>query len=171
MKRPFRWLTQALAYAVFVVLVGYFSNRPAMQLIGEEEAVIRLSFSHVGERIGECRRLTQEELNELPPNMRQSTDCPRGRLPLFVRLALDGEVVFEKRLPPSGFWGDGETAVNRKFPVRAGEHRLEVRMRDSDRESGFDHSMSRTLDIEPRENVVIGFDADEGAFTIAGRQP
>ena len=48
--------------------------------------MVSLSFSRAGQRIRECRRLTQEELNRLPPNMRKPEDCPRERLPVRVLL-------------------------------------------------------------------------------------
>ena len=41
------------------------------------QAMVSVSFSHAGQRIQECRILTQEELNKLPPNMRKPEDCPR----------------------------------------------------------------------------------------------
>ena len=70
-------LYQAIAYAAFVTVVATFSVWPSLRLLGADEALLSVSFSHAAERIGECRRLSQEELNELPPNMRRPDECPR----------------------------------------------------------------------------------------------
>lgn len=166
-----RWLLQALAYGIFLAPVAYFSNQPVMRFLGEDQAVLRLVFSHAGAPVSECRTLSQEELNELPPNMRRPTECPRERVPLFVTMRLDGETLFEASLPPSGIWGDGQTTVNREFEVPAGTHQIEIGMRDSRRESGLDYRMTRTVAIDPRDNLVIGFDPNTGGFNFAGSQP
>lgn len=166
-----RWLMQALAYGIFLAPVAYFSNQPVVEFLGEDQALIRLAFSHAGEPVSECRQRSQAELDELPPNMRKPADCPRERVPLFVTMRLDGDVIFKETLPPSGLWGDGETTVSREFEVSAGTHRIEIGMRDSRRESGLDYRMSRTVDIRPRDNIVVGFEPNAGGFMIAGSQP
>jgi hypothetical protein len=72
-----RFAGQALAYLLFAALVGVFSVWPKFRLLQPSEALISLTFSHAGQRVGECRQLSQQELNELPPSMRRPADCPR----------------------------------------------------------------------------------------------
>ena len=50
------WLGQALLYALFALIIGYFSNSPAYRHLPADQALIKLSFSHQGKLISECRR-------------------------------------------------------------------------------------------------------------------
>jgi len=161
-----RWAAQVVAYGAFAALLGYFSVSPTYTQIDPELGVVKLSFSHAGQPRTECRRRTQEQLDELAPNMRKIMDCPRERVPLLVELELNGERIYRAFLPPSGLAGDGASTVYREFPVPAGRHSLVARLRDSRREQGFDWTMERRIEITPRENVVIDFRAETGGFKI-----
>ena len=171
MSTTARRLMEFLAYVAFFGVVGALSSNPAIRLLEPEQAVLRMAFSHAGEPVSDCRRLSQEELNKLPPNMRQPTECPRERLPIFVRLDLDGRKLFEAEMPPTGLWNDGKTTVNKRFEVAAGSHRIRVGMRDSAPSGDFDYIMERKVTIEPGDNLVIGFDGDSGEFRLTGRRP
>jgi hypothetical protein len=159
-----QFVGQAIAYAAFAVAIGYFATRPAYTHLDPDKALIKLSFSHAGQRKGDCRRLTPEELAELAPNMRRPLDCPRERLPLRVELLLDGATVFQGELPPSGLAGDGASTVYRKFPVAPGQHRLTARLRDTARTEGFDYESEQDIVLEPRQVFVVDFKAALGGF-------
>jgi len=161
-----KYVVQFVAYALFAVVVGLFSVWPRYALLDPQEAIVSLTFSHAGERIGECRRLTQEELNELPPNMRKPDDCPRARQPLFVQLKIDQQLLYETLLQPSGLWHDGKSTVYQRIRVDAGEHNLFVGMRDSGRQAGFDYVQEIDLVISPGQNLLISFDALNRRFNI-----
>lgn len=161
-----RIVAQAGAYTVFAAMLGYFSVSPSYTRLDPALGVIKLSFSHAGEPRTECRRLTQEQLNELAPNMRKPMDCPRGRVSLLVELEVDGKLVYRNLLPPSGVAGDGASTVYEGFPVEAGRHTLEARLRDTRREQGFDWTLEREVEVSPRENLVIDFQAETGGFKI-----
>lgn len=161
-----KFVSQFVAYALFAVVVGLFSVWPRYALLDPQEAFVSLAFSHAGERIGECRRLTQEELNELPPNMRKPDDCPRARHPLFVQLKIDRQLLYETLLQPSGLWQDGKSNVYQRIRVDAGEHNLFVGMRDSGRQAGFDYTQEIDLVISPGQNLLVGFDATSRRFKI-----
>lgn len=164
MSRVLRYIGQAIAYALFAFVVGYFATQPPYAHLDPEQAMIKLSFSHAGEHRQECRRLTQEELNRLPPNMRRPTDCARERVALLVELELDGELLYRAELPPSGLASDGASTAYRKFPVPAGSHRLVARLRDSRREAGFDYEKSAGISLAPQQNFVIDFRPEMGGF-------
>lgn len=164
MHKLVQFVGQAIAYALFAVAIGYFATRPAYTHLDPDKALIKLSFSHAGQRKGDCRRLTPEELAELAPNMRRPLDCPRERLPLRVELLLDGETVFQGELPPSGLAGDGASTVYRKFPVAPGQHRLTARLRDTARTEGFDYESEQDIVLEPRQVFVVDFKAALGGF-------
>jgi len=164
MRKVFQLAGQAFAYTLFALAVGYFATRPAYTYHDPDTALIKLSFSHAGQRKGECRQLTPEELAALAPNMRKPLDCPRERLPLVVELLLDGEILFKGELPPSGLAGDGTSTAYEKFPVEPGRHRLTARLRDSARTDGFDYEGETDVTLEPLQVFVVDFKATKGGF-------
>jgi hypothetical protein len=163
---PLKFAVQLIAYALFAIVVGYFSASPAYQYLQPGKALIKLNFSHAGQRKVECRRLSPEEIAQLAPNMRKSLDCPRERVPLLVEIELDGSLLYRGSLPPSGLSGDGTSSVYERFTVDSGRHRLQARLRDSRREQGFDHAHEAQIELAPGQNFVIDFRAESGGFTF-----
>lgn len=164
MPKPSRLAAQVIAYAAFVGLIGYFSKSPEYAYVDPQMALLRLSFSHAGERKGECRRLTPEEIAALPPNMRKPLDCPRERLPLLVELHVDGQLLDRRALPPSGIAGDGASTAYERFVIAPGYHRINVRLRDTARKEDFDYEGEKQILFKPGQNVVIDFRAADGGF-------
>ena len=159
-----KYIGQIIAYAVFAMVVGYFSTQPAYTHLGPDDALIKLSFSHAGAHAQECRTLTQEELQRLAPNMRRPMDCVRERLPLLVELELDGNILYRETLAPSGLSSDGASTAYQKFPVPAGAHHLVARLRDSRRTDGFDYEQAVDVSLMPLQNFVIDFRPELGGF-------
>ena len=157
---------EILAYTVFAVVVGILSVWPRYELVADDQALISIAFVHAGDRVGECRKLTQEELNELPPNMRKPTECPRERHPLRVELRSGTELLYSDVLLPSGIWSDGKSNVYQRVVVATGRHDLFVGMNDSGGEQGFDYEQSVTIDVVAGRNVVIRFDEKNQRFDI-----
>jgi len=164
MAKLSRYAGQAFAYALFAVVVGYFATQPAYTYLEPGKAQIKLSFGHAGQHITDCRRLTQEELNQLAPNMRRPLDCPRGRLPVLIELELDGELLYREELPPSGLAGDGVSTAYQTFAVEPGQHQLVARLRDSNRTEGFDYEKASGITLSPQQNFVIDFRPAMGGF-------
>src|SRR6185437_5998397 len=94
MKNIVRYAAQAVLYAAFVAVVGYFSNAPAYEHLPPNDALLRLSLSHAGARKEACHQRSAEELAKLAPNMRAQSVCPRERAPVVVDVELDGTRVF-----------------------------------------------------------------------------
>jgi coenzyme F420-reducing hydrogenase delta subunit/NAD-dependent dihydropyrimidine dehydrogenase PreA subunit len=165
-----KWLQRmplrAIAYGLFAVAASTFSAWPALQLMDADQAVISLTFSHAGQRVEECHRLTQEELNQLPPNMRKPMDCQRERRPVVVTFLLDGASLYHRSLPPSGIWNDGESTVYARFPVRAGQHRLFIGMNDSGTDAAYDFQLEAPITLAPAQHVVVEFDHERQAFVF-----
>ncbi len=164
MAEILKYIGQAIAYTLFAITVGYFATQPAYTHLDPGKAQIKLSFGHAGEHTTECRRRTQEELNLLAPNMRRPTECPRGRMPVFVELEMDGELLYRAALPPSGLAGDGVSTAYQTFAVEPGRHRLVARLRDSRRTDGFDYEQAADITLSPRQNFVIDFHPSRGGF-------
>ena len=162
--RALRVLGQVLAYAAFGAVVAWFSADPRWRHHDPGQAQVKLSFSHAGETVTECRRLTPEEIAALPPNMRRPTDCPRQRVSVRVELEIDGEVMVAETLAPSGVAGDGPSTAYRRFAVAPGTHRIVARLRDTRRETGFDYEVEREVELVPRQNLVVDFQSSLGGF-------
>ncbi len=163
-SRLARGVAVVLAAGLLMAVTGWLSMAPRVRLLEPDAALVSLSFSHAGQRLGECRTLSAEELSALPPNMRNPQECPRERRPLRVEFRVDGETRYRASLPASGLWRDGEATVYRRVPVAAGQRRLFVGLSDSDRVAGFDYEREVEIDIDAGRHLVIGFDADGKEF-------
>ena len=159
-------LWEILAWVAFSAVVGLLSVWPHLEVVEAETAIVTITFSHAAQRVGECRQLTQEELNKLPPNMRKPSDCPRERFPVRIELRSGDSVLYQDVLLPSGIWSDGKANIYKRVEVDAGVHDLFVAMNDSGGDESFDYENTAQLDITPGRNVVIRFDPEAEQFLI-----
>lgn len=159
-------VTEILMYTVFIVVVGVLSVWPPYELIEEDRAMVSLVFSHAGDRVAECRILSQDELNALPPNMRKASDCPRERHPVRVELRSGTNTLYANTLPPSGVWADGKASVYQRIEVPAGEHEIFIGMNDNGGSEEFSASNTATVNLRPGRNLVIQFDEQTAQFLI-----
>ena len=153
-----KWAAQIVLYGLFASFIGVFSAWPEYQRLGDDRALISLVFSHAGQRVGDCRTLSQDELNELPPNMRTISDCPRERHPVRVVLRSDAKTLYSETLPPSGIWADGKSSIYKRIEVESGMHQLFVGINDSGGETAFDYERAAVVDLPPGRNLIVQFD-------------
>jgi hypothetical protein len=161
-NKPIRYLLQAINYSVFMGIIWYFATSPTVRLIADNEARITIAFAHAGQLREACRRLSQEELNELPPNMRKLEDCPRERSEVTVEALLDGEPLYSEILQPPGLFGDGGVDVFYSGKILAGDHHLSLKMNDSVRVEGFNHSFEQQIRVGHAQILLVGFDSRQG---------
>jgi hypothetical protein len=167
MNRFVTWGGQAVLYGAFALAIGVFSGWPSYRPLPADQALVKVSFIHHGQRVAECRRLTPEELAKLPPNMRAPTQCGRERSPVTVELDVDGRTVYRQIAAPSGLSRDGASSVYHRVAVSAGEHRIAVRLKDSAAATGFNHTREATVTLKPAQVLVIDFDAAKGGITLS----
>jgi coenzyme F420-reducing hydrogenase delta subunit len=163
-KNLLRPVAMFTAFAIFLALAGLFSTWPRISPFEPGNAVVSLTFSHAGKRLQECRTLTQEELQKLPPNMRSPTDCPRERSSVKVSFIVDGQTLYEDSEAPSGIWNDGESVVYQRIHLKAGTHRMFIGMRDSNRDTGFDFQHEAEVEMAEGQHIVVEFDDVEQVF-------
>ena len=163
----FSYPLQALLYAAFVAVVGYFSTTPAYVLLAPGDAVVKLSFQHAGQRKVACRERSAEELAKLAPNMRAAQVCERERAPITVEVEMDGKPLFSVVAPPTGLARDGASTVYRRATVPAGEHRFVAQLKDTVA-GDFGFIGERVIDLEPGRVLVIDFDTKEGGWAFRG---
>ncbi len=157
---------QILLYSLFALVIGIFSRWPAYQPLAADQAMLKLSFSHHGKPIAECRQASAAELAKLPPNMRAPTVCPRQRSPVTVELDVDGKQSYRHTAMPSGLSKDGASAVYHRLELAAGSHRIAVRINDDARTAGFQYSREETLVLKPAQILVIDLDAEKAEITL-----
>ena len=165
-----RYLLQAVNYSVFMAIIWYFATAPSVRLIADDEAKITIAFAHAGQLREPCRMLSQEELNKLPPNMRKLDDCPRERSPVTIEVLLDGEPLYSEVLQPPGLFGDGGVDVFYSVKISAGDHHLSLKMNDSVRVEGFNHSFEQQVSVNPAQILLVGFEPRHGFVIRAAKK-
>jgi hypothetical protein len=166
LKKIMQYSGQAVFYGLFVAFIGYFSVAPAYVHFPSDQALIKVSFSHAGQPLEECRVRTAEELEKLPPNMRVPMQCGRERSPVMFELELDGKPVYRAELPPRGLSRDGASTVYQRFPVPAGQYRLRARLKDSVRVPDFNYTKEAEVTVVPGQVFVVDFNPRAGGFVF-----
>ena len=163
---PTAWIGQLLLYALFALVIGVFSRWPPYRHLASGQALIKLSFSHTGKPVADCKLQSVEELAKLPPNMRAPLRCPRERSPVVVELDVDGATVVRHAAKPSGLSKDGASSLYHRVPVGAGTHQVAVRLKDDVRSTGFNHVREATVTLRPAQILVIDFDPSTQTITL-----
>ena len=167
MKRTVTWAGQVLLYGLFALGIGVFSNWPSYRALPPDQALVKVSFIHHGQRVADCRPFTAEELARLAPNMRTPMKCERERSPVTIEVDLDGATVYRHVAVPSGLSRDGASSVYHRLQVPAGAHRIAVRLKDSAGPAPFTHTREATVTLKPAQVLVIDFDAQKGGITLS----
>lgn len=163
---PLAWAGQVVLYGAFALTIGLFSQWPPYHHLAPDQALVKVSFVRVGKPVGDCRKLTDDELAKLPPNMRTPVVCPRERSPVTVQVAIDGQPMLDRSAPPSGVRHDGASAVYERVVVPAGERLIAVRLSDDVRARDKPHLREQRITLAPGQVLVIDFDAEKGGITF-----
>jgi hypothetical protein len=153
---------QVILYGAFAAFVGYFATSPIYKQIPDDVALIKLSISHLGDR--ECRKRDPEELKKLPPNMRSPMDCPRERSDINLEVDIDDQPAVRTVMHPTGLYKDGVSTVYKRFELKAGTHKLAVRMNDNLAKPGFNFVKEEQITLKPAQVMVIDFNPDKGGL-------
>lgn len=164
MSETVRRIGQGLVHLAAAALVGYFSRNPVYRAFPSDRAQIVLAFAHGGARVEECRRLSYEEIRALPPGERRPSTCRRERRPVLLRLALDGEVLLDEVLPPTGLSGDGPSRIYREFAVPPGPHCVEAALDETGAWTERAWRSRVTVSLRPLDRLAVDFKADKGGF-------
>jgi hypothetical protein len=146
--------------------VAWLSANPSWQSLAPGDALVRISFTHGGDKSASCRDRTPEELAALPKNMRRAQVCDRQRPPVQVELDVDGTQVLSRELAPSGLRGSGVSRIYQRVVVPAGDHNFTARLRDNPATVGFDYEASTQVTLVPGQSFVIEFNSEKGGFVF-----
>ena len=179
MTRVLQYIGQVVAYGGFIIFVGYLSAAPAYVHLQPGQAQIKLSFSHAGKPVSECRERSDEELARLAPNMRVRKVCPRERSGVAVVLEVDDKLLYSDILQPSGLKKDGTSTTYRKFTVKAGKYKIKIKLKDDFRKSttikdvsklnagDFNYTYSRKVYLGAGKIMVIDFNKEADGFVFS----
>ena len=159
-----RYALQAIAYGVFAAMLGYFSTAPAYRLRADNDAVLKLSFTHSAQLAHPCRERSAAELAGLAPNMRTSMSCPRERAMLAVELDMDGKPLYRIAASPAGMHKDGATTVYRRLAIPAGRHQFRARLADGP-DGKFNVVRDAAIELAPGQVLIVDFAAGDFVFT------
>jgi hypothetical protein len=162
-KQVLRFVAQCLLYVPLMALLGTFSTQPRFQVMAEDKALVRISLTHAGSLLVECRQRSPEELAKLAPNMRAQQVCPRERSPIRVEVHLDDALLLDATAPPSGLRRDGASTIYRRTEVPAGRYRLRARLADGP-SGAYTHERAIDVDLRPGGSLLIDFNAAKGGF-------
>lgn len=166
MHKLLKYGLQIFYYTLFMLVVWYFSINPPYHQLEENQGVITLSFTHATKLREPCRKLSQDELMKLAPNMRLSMDCKRERSPLILELYLDDKLLTKTVLQPSGIHKDQGVSMFKSIKVKSGEHKLRIWMNDDIKVEGVTYKHEQSVNIKPEQLLLIDFDVASGGFVI-----
>lgn len=161
-----RYFGQAVVYGGIALLFGYFATRPLYVHFPPGKAALTVSVVHGAQPKEPCRRLTAQEIADLPPNMRKPVSCPRERLPIWIEVQAGAQLLLSESIPPTGLSGDGPSRIHRRFVVEPGPLQLVARLRDTSRQEGYDYELAREIEVVPEQSLVLDFRADGGGFVL-----
>ena len=146
-------------------------------------AKLRLAWSARPERIEHCRAQSEEDLERLPPHMRQAVVCEGVTARYRLRARRDGRLVADRVVSAGGLRQDRRLYVLEEIPIEAGEALIEVEFERIDSPSA---STSEDADrrgdavparltltehrrVEPHTVLLVTYDADRR--TLVARSP
>ena len=156
-----RWPRRAVGAALLLVSAGVLSLLSEAPYTAEPatHGVIRLAWRARGERVRRCRRLTPDELAQLPAHMRQEEVCERAVLPYRLRVTLDGAPAIDELVRAGGAREDRPLFVFREISVAPGAHHITVAFErasghDGEGEDEHEDESDRVRRREPRTSAV-----------------
>jgi hypothetical protein len=169
MAQKFMRLTAQIGfYACVGIFIGYFSVAPGYQYADGQSSVLKLVVRHSGFLLGECRVVSQQELMELPPNMRKPQDCPRGKAPMSVSLLVENEVFYDGIIKPSGIHSDGVLALYQQFNIPPGHVSVRLAIESGKQDPQL---FKREIDVRPSDVLLLEYHDSGFSFSrAAGRK-
>jgi ferredoxin/coenzyme F420-reducing hydrogenase delta subunit len=152
----------ALAAALGAVTFA-FSNLPYRPPHSPAPELV-VSFNHSGALL-ELRKLTREELARRLPHMRAQVNVTRERVPVRLRVQVDGQVVYDQSFQPKGLSKDGPSIAVVRLPQSPGSHQVRVELADTADADQWTRQWSETVEFQENRNRVVLFDT-EGGFSL-----
>ncbi len=121
-----------------------------------------VTFRHPGQVSDVVKRLTSEELEALPMHMRQEEIRERKRMPVRLRIRIDGQVIREGVYTPKGIWEDGPSVAVESISLSPGSHKVEVSVGDGKDEKKWQFNNEKVIEFTNETRRVLIFDRVKG---------
>lgn len=161
-----RVVGQTLVWLLLLAPAILFAQWPRHASLPPGHGELRLSLVHTTERLQPCRRLSQAELQALPPNMRKPEQCERARAPAHAWIRIGDRPALEATVMPVGLHDDGRVYLHRRWSLPAGRYPLYVGLKDTPGEGGPDHEHRLELVLAPGASALLL--VGDGAVRLVG---
>ncbi|NOX36365.1 MAG: hydrogenase iron-sulfur subunit [Calditrichaeota bacterium] len=160
-SRFYRWTVAAVLVLGLSLATVVPSDAWYPTVVPEHPEVV-VSFKHPGQLV-EQSAATQKSNDELLPHMRGAASIQRVRVPVRMRIFVDGKEVLNKSYRPGGLFNDGTSLAIEKLPIPEGRHRVRIEIGDSPDPDEWNYVDERevVLDSNTRRHVVM-FDRVSG---------
>jgi hypothetical protein len=148
--------------ATALAAVTWLGSDAPYRLPGGAQPELVVSFKHPGAVQGTVRERSAEELEKLPPHMRQAKVVERTRAHVRLRVRVDGQELLSRAYPPSGLWKDGNCVAIERFPLPPGRHEIELALGETAAPDEWTWQDARAVELEPRRRRVVTFERDAG---------
>ena len=159
-----RWRRWSLAAAVLtaLALLTVFPSDAPLIAARDPQPEIVVSFKHPGQLV-EQQKATSQKDEKLLPHMRGAATLERVRVPVRLRVWIDGREVIRKAYKPGGLFHDGISLAMETIPLTPGRHRIRVAIGDSPEPDTWQYVSEKEVLIETnhRRHVVL-FDRVNG---------
>jgi len=120
-----------------------------------------VSFNHHG-AILDARKLTKEELAKRLPHMRAQVNVTRERVPVRLRVQVDGQTIHDSSYQSKGLSHDGPSMAVVRLPMTPGQHTVQVELADTADAEAWTQRWTETVTFPENHLRVVLFDTKAG---------
>ena len=131
------------------------------QSAADQRPMLVVSFKHPGQLI-KAKALSKKEQEKLLPHMRGMKQVQRKRVPVRLRVWVDGAIVTQRSFRPKGIFEDGNSIAIERVPVKAGLHKVRVEISDTPNSKEWNYKTSRNIRFRPSYRRVVLFNKVRG---------
>ncbi len=156
-----RWVIAAAVVMGLSLLTLLPSDAPIF-LAKVQQPELVVSFKHPGQLV-ESKPQSANDGDELLPHMRGAATLQRVRVPVRMRIEINGKEVLNRTYQPGGLFHDGASLAIETLPLQPGTHRIRIAIGDSPNPQEWNYVTEKQLEVvqNNRRHVVL-FDRVNG---------
>jgi ferredoxin/coenzyme F420-reducing hydrogenase delta subunit len=160
---PWRRWVGALILAVIMGGLTLLGSRMTYRTAHDSRPALVVSFNHGGERVSQ-HSLSKEDAAKRLPHMRNQVNLTRERVPVRLRVTVDGAVLHEAAYEAKGFSHDGPSLALERFGLAPGNHDVVVEIADT-ADGSWTKNWHGPLEFTDGRSRVVLF-AIKSGFTV-----
>jgi hypothetical protein len=157
----FLQIAAAVALACILGAVTFALSSLPYRTAHSSQPELVVSFNHHG-AIVEPRKLTKEELAKRLPHMRAQVNVTRTRVPVRLRVQVDGQTVLDQLYQPKGLSHDGPSIAVARLPMAPGPHQVRVELADTADPDKWTRQWNEAVEFHTSRTRVVLFDTKAG---------